>query len=202
MFFLSSYMWPKVVKQYIFFSIFCSMCVQIFSWQCLLLPVLPSYSKYGAESEISERSAAIPHQKDRLWSRHEDQMHQRWGGGVTQANSVPQLVWLTLPLTSISRAVFFFFISLFNYTFYDWSTGLSIHTFHGNFFVRSTDLLSLANVNPDSGFAVQMSIEESLADTSLACFQAALLYTSSKGNQVFCTFMLIHIWRCQTTPTN
>lgn len=58
---------------------------------------------------------------------------------------------------------------------------MSIHTFHGNFFVRSTDLLSLANVNPDSGFAVQVSIDESLADTSLACFQAALLYTSSKG---------------------
>ncbi|XP_035201598.1 protein transport protein Sec24B-like [Oxyura jamaicensis] len=31
--------------------------------------------------------------------------------------------------------------------------GLSIHTFHGNFFVRSTDLLSLANVSPDAGFA-------------------------------------------------
>ncbi|XP_028816465.1 protein transport protein Sec24B isoform X2 [Denticeps clupeoides] len=61
--------------------------------------------------------------------------------------------------------------------------GLSIHTFHGNFFVRSTDLLSLANVNPDSGFAVQMSIDESLADTSLACFQAALLYTSCKGKR-------------------
>lgn len=58
---------------------------------------------------------------------------------------------------------------------------MSIHTFHGNFFVRSTDLLSLANVNPDSGFAVQVSVDENLADTSLACFQAALLYTSSKG---------------------
>jgi len=63
------------------------------------------------------------------------------------------------------------------------SSGLSIHTFHGNFFVRSTDLLSLANVNPDSAFAVQMSIDDSLADSSLACFQAALLYTSSKGAQ-------------------
>ncbi|KAJ8262529.1 hypothetical protein GJAV_G00167460 [Gymnothorax javanicus] len=61
--------------------------------------------------------------------------------------------------------------------------GLSIHTFHGNFFVRSTDLLSLANVNPDSGFAVQMSIDENLAETSLVCFQAALLYTSSKGKR-------------------
>ncbi|XP_007441191.1 protein transport protein Sec24B isoform X2 [Python bivittatus] len=61
--------------------------------------------------------------------------------------------------------------------------GLSIHTFHGNFFVRSTDLLSLANVNPDAGFAVQMSIEENLTDTSLVCFQTALLYTSSKGER-------------------
>uniref|UniRef100_A0A8D2E4M6 SEC24 homolog B, COPII coat complex component n=1 Tax=Theropithecus gelada TaxID=9565 RepID=A0A8D2E4M6_THEGE len=60
--------------------------------------------------------------------------------------------------------------------------GLSMHTFHGNFFVRSTDLLSLANINPDAGFAVQLSIEESLTDTSLVCFQTALLYTSSKGN--------------------
>ncbi|XP_078532710.1 protein transport protein Sec24B isoform X2 [Lissotriton helveticus] len=61
--------------------------------------------------------------------------------------------------------------------------GLSIHTFHGNFFVRSTDLLSLANINPDAGFAVQMSIEESLTDTSLVCFQTAVLYTSSKGER-------------------
>ena len=59
--------------------------------------------------------------------------------------------------------------------------GLSIHTFHGNFFVRSTDLLSLPNVNPDAGYAVQMSVEESLTDTQLVSFQSALLYTSSKG---------------------
>ncbi|XP_015191713.1 PREDICTED: protein transport protein Sec24A isoform X2 [Polistes dominula] len=61
--------------------------------------------------------------------------------------------------------------------------GLSIHTFHGNFFVRSTDLLSLPNVNPDAGFAMQISIEESLAETQNVCFQAALLYTSSKGER-------------------
>ena len=34
--------------------------------------------------------------------------------------------------------------------------GLAIHTFHGNFFVRSTDLLSLPNVNPDAGFGMQV----------------------------------------------
>ncbi|XP_030293217.1 protein transport protein Sec24A-like isoform X2 [Sparus aurata] len=61
--------------------------------------------------------------------------------------------------------------------------GLSIHTFHGNFFVRSTDLLSLPNVNPDAGFAVQMSIEDNLDDMQVVSFQAALLYTSSKGER-------------------
>lgn len=61
--------------------------------------------------------------------------------------------------------------------------GLTIHTFHGNFFVRSTDLLSLPNVNPDAGFGMQISYEESLADSKTVCFQAALLYTSSKGER-------------------
>ena len=36
--------------------------------------------------------------------------------------------------------------------------GITPHTFHGNFFVRSTDLLSLPNINPDVGFAMQASI--------------------------------------------
>lgn len=61
--------------------------------------------------------------------------------------------------------------------------GLSIHTFHGNFFVRSTDLLSLPNVNPDAGFGMQVAIDENLADVQSVCFQAALLYTSSKGER-------------------
>uniref|UniRef100_A0A8D0GZG4 SEC24 homolog A, COPII coat complex component n=1 Tax=Sphenodon punctatus TaxID=8508 RepID=A0A8D0GZG4_SPHPU len=61
--------------------------------------------------------------------------------------------------------------------------GLSIHTFHGNFFVRSTDLLSLPNINPDAGYAVQMSVEESLTDMQVVSFQSALLYTSSKGER-------------------
>lgn len=61
--------------------------------------------------------------------------------------------------------------------------GLAIHTFHGNFFVRSTDLLSLPNVNPDAGFGMQISYEENLNDCKTVCFQAALLYTSSKGER-------------------
>ncbi|XP_045520158.1 protein transport protein Sec24A isoform X1 [Pieris brassicae] len=63
------------------------------------------------------------------------------------------------------------------------SRGITIHTFHGNFFVRSTDLLSLPNVSPDAGFGMQLTIEESLSDLQQVCFQAALLYTSSKGER-------------------
>lgn len=46
--------------------------------------------------------------------------------------------------------------------------------------MRSTDLLALANINPDADFGLNLSIEESLADLSSVCFQAALLYTSSR----------------------
>jgi len=60
------------------------------------------------------------------------------------------------------------------------SKGISFQTFHGNFFVRSPDLLSLSNINPDAGFAANIKIEENLTDMSAVCFQAALLYTSSK----------------------
>lgn len=59
--------------------------------------------------------------------------------------------------------------------------GLSLHTFHGNFFVRSTDLLSLPNVNPDHGYCMSMAIDESLQDYPMVCIQAALLYTSYRG---------------------
>lgn len=61
--------------------------------------------------------------------------------------------------------------------------GLSIQAFHGSFFVRSTDLMSLPNVNPDAGFAVQLGISESLEKLSTICCQTAILYTSSKGDR-------------------
>ncbi|CAD5220590.1 unnamed protein product [Bursaphelenchus okinawaensis] len=63
------------------------------------------------------------------------------------------------------------------------SKGLALHTFHGNFFVRSTDLLAVANVNPDSSLSVQVQYEEDLSNQATASFQAALLYTSSKGDR-------------------
>ena len=61
--------------------------------------------------------------------------------------------------------------------------GMNIHTFHGNFFVRSTDLLSLPNVNPDHSFSMQIDIEDSLTESSTVAFQGALLYTTTKGER-------------------
>lgn len=61
--------------------------------------------------------------------------------------------------------------------------GISIHTFHGNFFVRSTDLIALPNVCPDSSYAIQMTINEDLKEFSQVALQAALLYTASNGER-------------------
>lgn len=60
--------------------------------------------------------------------------------------------------------------------------GIRLTAFHGNFFLRSTDLLALPNVNPDNSYAVELQIEEPLT-TSLACFQTAVLHTSSSGER-------------------
>lgn len=49
--------------------------------------------------------------------------------------------------------------------------GLAITAFFGNFFVRSTDLLSLPNVSPDAGYSLQMKVEESLSDLASVSFQ-------------------------------
>lgn len=71
--------------------------------------------------------------------------------------------------------------------------GLSIQAFHGSFFVRSTDLLTLPNINPDAGFGMQIAIEENLSDLQSVCFQAALLYTSSKGDYFSPPFSSLHL---------
>ncbi|KAK0413501.1 hypothetical protein QR680_006843 [Steinernema hermaphroditum] len=63
------------------------------------------------------------------------------------------------------------------------SRGVSLHSFYGNFFIRSTDLLALANVNPEAAIGVQVQLDDSLEGSSCVCFQAALLYTSSRGDR-------------------
>lgn len=60
--------------------------------------------------------------------------------------------------------------------------GIRMDAFHGNFFLRSTDLMALPNVSPHHTYAVEMTIEETLVG-NLASFQTALLYTADCGER-------------------
>ncbi|KNC84537.1 hypothetical protein SARC_03240 [Sphaeroforma arctica JP610] len=63
------------------------------------------------------------------------------------------------------------------------SRGLSVNAFHGNFFVRSSDLLALPYVSPDNAFAMQVQYEDDLNAGALCAFQSALLYTTTHGER-------------------
>ncbi|ORZ20742.1 hypothetical protein BCR42DRAFT_322049 [Absidia repens] len=62
------------------------------------------------------------------------------------------------------------------------SRGLRMNAFHGNFFIRSTDLLALPNVPRDQNYCVEVVIEDDLKTTTV-CFQTALLHTSCTGER-------------------
>ncbi|KAG9029729.1 COPII subunit [Tulasnella sp. JGI-2019a] len=62
------------------------------------------------------------------------------------------------------------------------SRGLRMATFHGNFFVRSTDLLSLPAVPLDQSYAIEVQIEENLT-TPFVVFQTAVLHTTCDGER-------------------
>ncbi|KAG0368603.1 COPII subunit [Gamsiella multidivaricata] len=62
------------------------------------------------------------------------------------------------------------------------SKGLRMSAFYGNFFVRSTDLLSLPNVPRDQSYSIEVSFEDNL-NIPVVCFQTALLHTSSSGER-------------------
>ncbi|CAI8615332.1 unnamed protein product [Vicia faba] len=53
--------------------------------------------------------------------------------------------------------------------------GVRFTTYHGNFMLRSTDLLALPAVDCDKAFAMQLSLEETLLTTQTIYFQVALL---------------------------
>lgn len=61
--------------------------------------------------------------------------------------------------------------------------GVRFSSYHGNFMLRSTDLLALPAVDCDKAFAMQLSLEETLLTTQTVYFQVALLYTASCGER-------------------
>ncbi|KAI8146864.1 hypothetical protein BJV82DRAFT_509103 [Fennellomyces sp. T-0311] len=62
------------------------------------------------------------------------------------------------------------------------SRGLRMNAFHGNFFIRSTDLLALPNVPRNQSYCVEVVIEDDLK-TPTVCFQTALLHTTCHGER-------------------
>ncbi|KAE8708353.1 Protein transport protein Sec24-like [Hibiscus syriacus] len=61
--------------------------------------------------------------------------------------------------------------------------GIRFTSYHGNFMLRSTDLLALPTVDCDKAYAMQLSLEETLLTTQTVYFQVALLYTASCGER-------------------
>ncbi|KAL9265088.1 transport protein SEC24 A-like protein [Drosera capensis] len=61
--------------------------------------------------------------------------------------------------------------------------GVRFTSYHGNFMLRSTDLIALPAVDCDKAFAMQLCLEETLLTTPNVYFQVALLYTSSSGER-------------------
>ncbi|MBA0742576.1 hypothetical protein Gogos_015618, partial [Gossypium gossypioides] len=61
--------------------------------------------------------------------------------------------------------------------------GIRCTSYHGNFMLRSTDLLALPTVDCDKAYAVQLSLEETLLTTQTVYLQAVLLYTASCGER-------------------
>lgn len=62
------------------------------------------------------------------------------------------------------------------------SRGLRMSAFHGNFFVRSTDLLALPAVPLDQGYAIEIQLEDPLTQPFVV-FQTAVLHTTSFGER-------------------
>ncbi|KAG8502820.1 hypothetical protein CXB51_000464 [Gossypium anomalum] len=61
--------------------------------------------------------------------------------------------------------------------------GIRFTSYHGNFMLRSTDLLALPAVDCDKAYAMQLSFEETLLTNQTVYFQVALLYTASCGER-------------------
>jgi protein transport protein SEC24 len=61
--------------------------------------------------------------------------------------------------------------------------GVRVSQFHGRFFVRSTDLLAMPNVDSDKAYAVQFSFDEASLHDGPFCVQVALLYTTTSGER-------------------
>ncbi|KZV95887.1 hypothetical protein EXIGLDRAFT_643854 [Exidia glandulosa HHB12029] len=62
------------------------------------------------------------------------------------------------------------------------STGLHRSSFHGNFFLRSTDLLAMSALPQDHSYVIELEIEETI-NAPYVVFQCSNLYTTAFGER-------------------
>ena len=62
-------------------------------------------------------------------------------------------------------------------------------TFHGNFFIRSTDLLSIPVVPIDQSYSMEVQVEDDLT-APFVVFQTAVMHTTCFGSSSFLLFPL------------
>lgn len=70
--------------------------------------------------------------------------------------------------------------SKFDLTLSTIHAGLRMASFHGNFFVRSTDLLAMPAVPQDQSYAIEVQIEETIT-APFVVMQTAVLHTTCYG---------------------
>lgn len=94
-------------------------------------------------------------------------------------------VWLALKLYGTSS--FFYLTRLISIQIFTekhlflicfFYLGVRFTSYHGNFMLRSTDLIALPAVDCDKAYAMQFALEETLLTTQIVYFQVALLYPS------------------------
>ena len=66
-------------------------------------------------------------------------------------------------------------------------------SFHGNFFVRSTDLLAMPAVPQDQSYAIEVQIEETIT-APFVVFQTAVLHTTCYGWTSFSCLLIFSIY--------
>ncbi|KAF8315002.1 CPII coat sec24 protein [Clavulina sp. PMI_390] len=62
------------------------------------------------------------------------------------------------------------------------SKGLRMSSFHGNFFVSSSDLLSMPSIPQDQSYSIEVEIEDDIKGTHVV-FQTASLHTNCEGER-------------------
>ena len=72
--------------------------------------------------------------------------------------------------------------------------GIRFSSYHGNFMLRSTDLLALPAVDCDKAYGAQLSLEETLLTSQTVYFQVALLYPFEQNYvKLFLHLSFIHL---------